>query len=99
MNKLRTIILGSLVAGSLALPTASALARVEWRDIRSDQARLLMDYDEVARARRQLDWDLDHGASGYQIQRDHTAIQNALEDVRRDRETLQRDMFDYENFS
>jgi hypothetical protein len=99
MNRLKTILFGGLVAGSLALPMASALARVEWKDIRDDRAKLRMDYDEVARARRQLDWDLDHGASAYQIERDHRAIQNALEDVRRDREILQRDMIDYENFS
>jgi hypothetical protein len=99
MNRLKTIFFGSLVAGSLALPAASVLARVEWRDIRDDRAKVEMSNQELARARRQLDWDLDHGASRFQIERDHRAIQNALEDVRRDREILQRDMIDYENYS
>ena len=74
MNKLRTIVLGSFVAGSLIASAASALARVEWRDIVNDRTRLRMDYDELAQNRRQLDWDLDHEASSYQLDRDHQAV-------------------------
>ena len=99
MNKLKTIVFSSLVAGSLIIPATSALARVEWRDIQNDRARLRMSQEELARNRQQLDWDLDHGGTRYELDRDHRAIQNSMEDVRRDRQTLQRDMTDYENFS
>jgi len=64
-----------------------------------DRERLRMDNEELARNRRQLDWDLDHGASSYQLDTDHRAIQNSLEDIRRDREILQRDMSDFEDYS
>jgi hypothetical protein len=99
MNKLRTVVFGSLIAGSLMVSAAPALARVEWRDIMRDRERLRMDNEELARNRRQLDWDLDHGASSYQLDRDHRAVQNSLEDIRRDREILQRDMSDFEDYS
>ena len=99
MNKLKTIVFGSLVAGSLIASAGPALARVEWRDIVNDRARLRMDYDELAQNRRQLDWDLDHEASRYQLDRDHQAIQDKLDDIRRNRETLQRDTRDYEDLS
>ena len=99
MNKLKTIVFGSLVAGSLIAAAGPALARVEWRDVINDRARLRMDYDELAQNRRQLDWDLDHGASRYQLDRDHQAIQDKLDDIRRNRETLQRDTRDYEDLS
>jgi hypothetical protein len=99
MNKLKTIVFGSLVAGSLIASAGPALARVEWRDIVNDRARLRMDYDELAQNRRQLDWDLDHEASRYQLDRDHQAIQDKLDDIRRNREALQRDTRDYEDLS
>ncbi|HEY7166000.1 MAG TPA: hypothetical protein VIB79_15635 [Candidatus Binatia bacterium] len=97
--KLKSLILGSLVTGSLMLPAGAAFARVDWRDIRQDQARVDADNAQVREARRQLDFDLDHGARGYQIEQDHRAIQNALEDLRSDRELMRRDMADYDNFS
>ena len=99
MNKLRTVVFGSLVAGSVMVSAVPAMARVEWRDIMRDRERLRMDTEEVARNRRQLDWDLDHGAGSYQLDTDHRAIQNSLEDIRRDREILQRDMSDFEDYS
>ena len=99
MNKLRTVIFGSLVTGSLVVAAVPALARVEWRDIVNDRARLRMDNEELARNRRQLDWDLDNGARSYQLDRDHRAIRNNLDDINRDRETLQRDIRDFDEFS
>jgi len=98
-NKLRTIIFGSVLAGSLALPAASALARVDWRDLENDRARLRTDYEELAQARRQREWDMYHHATGYQLRMDDQAIQNKLDDIRRDREILAQDRFDYDNFS
>jgi chromosome segregation ATPase len=95
MNRLRRIVFGSLVAGSLLLSAGPTLARVDWRDIQNGREKLLTDYDELARNRRQLEWDLDHGASSYQIERDRRAVENTLEDVRRDRELLRRDMRDF----
>ena len=95
MDSLRAILLRSLVAGSLILSAGPALARVEWRDVESDRARLRMDYDELARNRRQLDLDLDRGASSYQLDRHHRAIEKNLDDIRRDREILRRTLREY----
>ena len=61
--------------------------------------RLQQSYDELGQNRRQLDWDLDHEASSYQLDQDHRAIQNKLEDIRRNREILRRDMRGFDNFS
>ena len=81
------------------LPAGVAFARVDWRDIRQDQTRLDDDNARLSEARRQLDFDLDHGARTYQIEEDHRAIREALEDLRRDRELMRQDRMDYENFS
>ena len=99
MNKLRTILLGSFVTGSLIASAGPALARVEWRDIVNDRAKLRMDYEELARNRRQLDQDIDLGASSYQLDRDHRVIEDKLADIRRNREILRRDMDDFEDYS
>jgi len=98
-SKLRSVVFGSLVAGSLIISAAPALARVDWRDIENDRTRLQQSYEELAQNRRQLDWDLDHGASSYRLDQDHKAIQNKLEDIRRNRENLRRDMRDFDDFS
>ena len=95
MDRLRNILFGSLVAGSLILSAGPALARVEWRDVESDRARLRTDYDELARNRRQLDLDLDRGASPYQLDRHHRAIEKNLDDIRRGREILRRTLREY----
>ena len=99
MNKLRTLILGSFVTGSLIASAGPALARVEWRDIVNDREKLRMNYEELAQNRRQLDQDIDRGASSYQLDRDHRVIQDKLDDIRRSRETLRQDMDDFENYS
>ena len=80
MERLKAIIFGSLVVGSLIASAAPALARVEWRDIENDRARLRMNNDELALNRRQLDLDLERRASPYQLDRDHRAIEKILED-------------------
>ena len=98
-SKLRSVVFGSLVAGSLIISAAPALARVDWRDIENDRTRLQQSYEELAQNRRQLDWDLDHGASSYRLDQDHRDIQNKLEDNRRNRENLRRDMRDFDDFS
>jgi hypothetical protein len=97
--KLKNLILGGFVAGSLMLPAGAVSARTDWRDIRNDQARLESDDAQLTQARRQLEWDLEHRASAYQIERDHRAIQSALDDFQRDHELMRRDTADYENFS
>ena len=55
MNKLKSIVFSSLIAGSLAIPATSAFARVEWRDISNDRAQLRTAQEELARNRQQLD--------------------------------------------
>ncbi len=94
MDRFRTILFGSLVAGSLMISAGAAVAQVSWRDVDNDRERLRMGYDELDRNRDQLNWDLDHGASSYQVDRDQRAIQDNLRDIRRDRDILRRDLRD-----
>ncbi len=95
MDRLKTILFGTLVAGSLILSAGPAWARVEWRDVENDQARLRMSYDELARNRRQLDLALDRRASSYELDRYHRAIEKNLDDIRRDRDILRRTLREY----
>ena len=96
MGKLKTIISGSLITGSLIMAAAPALAIDEWyrspreirRDILSNQDALRRQYDELAAARRQLDWDIEHGASRRRIADDRQRIQDALNDIA----SLERDI-------
>ena len=97
--KIKNLVLGSFVAGSLMLPAQAVFARVDWRDIRNDQARLASDDAELTQARRQLELDLERGARSFQIEQDHRAIQRALENFRRDHEVMRRDTMDYDNLS
>ncbi len=98
MHRFKTIVFGGLVAGSLMISAGAAIAQVSWRDVDSDRDRLRMGYNDLDRNRDQLNWDLDHGASSYQIDRDQRAIQDNLRDIRRDRDILQRDLRDMRDF-
>lgn len=86
-QKIKTFVLGTLVAGVLMTP-ASGLAKDYWHwsnnrwdrraDLRSDQR----DLDE---AKRQLQHDLSHHASRKKIAEDNARIKDIELDIRADR--------------
>ena len=87
MDRLRTIICGSLVVGSLIVSTGPTLARDDFRRTPRDRDR--RDYYErdLERNRRQLDEDIRNRADPRKIERDKRAIQTDLDNLRRDRYT------------
>ena len=97
-SKLKTIVLGTLVAGSLVAPAGPLLAREDWhgrhddrawtsirRDIGNDRRDLRQDYAELARARRQRAFDRWHHVGRRRLAWDHQHIQDLLNDIRNDR--------------
>src|SRR5262245_43404287 len=96
MGRLRTIISGSLIAGSLIMlaTPASAVAQRDRspreirRDILNNQDALSRQYDELAAARRQLNWDIERGASYRRIAADRQRVREAMDEIAR----LERDI-------
>jgi hypothetical protein len=96
MERLRAIVFGSLVAGSLLISAGPALAG-DWhkpdryhrwddarglrRDIHNDRADLAYYYRDLERNRRHLDHDRRIGANRHQIARDQRAIQTDLDRI------------------
>jgi hypothetical protein len=89
MNKLKNVVLGGLIAGTLLASVGPALAidrgwgyqnqRYENRgEFRGDYARL-------QQARAKLEYDLRHHASRRRLAQDQAAIQAILDDIQRDR--------------
>jgi hypothetical protein len=96
MNKLRAVVAGGLVAGSLIASAGPALAYdwfwsrrdARWSDYRccnNGYTRRDLEYyrRDLARNRYELDKDLRNGASSREIARDRRAIQTDLETLRR----------------
>jgi len=88
MNRLKTIVFGTLVAGSLIISAGPAMADWHWshRDARRQDLR--QDYRDLAEARRQLDYDIHHHASRKKIARDDQRVQGLLNDIHQDRRDL-----------
>jgi len=94
-SNLKILIAAGSVAGALALSAGPALARDYWHwsernhrwdyraDIRSDQR-------DLARARRQLEYDRAHHASRRTIARDLERIRAIESDLREDRHAYNR---------
>ncbi len=105
MGRLRNIISGSLIAGSFMVLAMPASAVAQWyrspheirRDILNNQDALRRQYDELAQARRQLDRDIDYGASRRRIADDRRRIQEAMNEIaslERDISQDRRDLLD-----
>lgn len=94
-NTFRTLIVGGLVAGSLAASAGSVFARDYWHwsergrrwdyraDVRSDQR-------DLARARRQLEYDRAHHSSRRTIARDLERMHAIENELREDRHAFYR---------
>ncbi len=89
-GKFKSLIMGGLVAGSLALSASSVLARDYWHwsenqhrwDRRAD---LRSDYRDLGQAKRQLEYDRAHHANRRVIARDMERIRDIENDIREDR--------------
>jgi hypothetical protein len=92
-NRMKTAFFAAIVTGSLMLQAVPASARDYWHwaerehrwehraDIRSDQR-------DLAEARRQLDWDLEHHASRRKIAEDRARITDLERDIHVDRRAM-----------
>lgn len=94
-NTFRTLIVGGLVAGSLAASAGSVFARDYWhwseRERRWDyRADVRTDRRDLAQARRQLEYDRAHHASRRAIARDVDRIQAIENELRDDRQAFYR---------
>ena len=92
---LRTLIVGGLVAGALAGSAGSVFARDYWhwseRERRWDyRADVRSDQRDLARARRQLEYDRAHHASRRAIARDLERISAIENELREDRRAFYR---------
>ena len=94
-RKMTGLIFGSLILGSLAISTNSAMAQYDWRWSEREQrwerrADLRREFRELEEARRQLEFDLRHGASRRRIADDEARIREIEDAIRADRRELSR---------
>jgi hypothetical protein len=94
-RKMTGLIFGSLVLGSLAVSSNSAMAQYDWRWSEREhrwerRADLRRDYRELEEARRQLEFDLRHGASRRRIADDEARIRDLEDNIRAERRELSR---------
>jgi hypothetical protein len=100
-RKINGLIFGSFILGSLAISTGPAMARDYWqardywhwseREQRWDRrAELRSEYRDLEQARRQLEYDLRHGASRRRIAQDEARIRDIELAIREDRRQLSR---------
>ncbi|HEX2932319.1 MAG TPA: hypothetical protein VHV54_21505 [Candidatus Binatia bacterium] len=90
-RKISLLIFGSLILGSL-IPSSPALARHEWRwsNYQEDRWDLRRNYRDLEDARRQLQYDLRHGASRRRIAYDEARIREIEDSIRAERRELSR---------
>ena len=89
-TKLRKMIFGSLIAGSLLASAGPLMAHDYWHWSERDRrwyrrAELRSDYRDLAAARRQLEYDRRHHASRRRIAEDEARIREIERDIRADR--------------
>ena len=86
-SRTKNIVFGTLLAGSLSLSAAPAMARDywHWHDNRWDhRAEVRSDRRDLAQAQRQLDYDRAHRASRRTIAQDEARIRDIQRDLRED---------------
>jgi hypothetical protein len=87
--KVKSLMSSTVLAGTLILSAAPAMARDYWhwqeRDHRWERrAELRSDQRDLAQARRQLDYDRAHHASRRTIAQDEARIRDIERDIRGD---------------
>jgi hypothetical protein len=93
MNRIiKLLIFGGLILSSLAISGSPALARHEWRwsNYQEDRWDLRRNYRDLEDARRQLQYDLRHGASRRRIAYDEARIREIEDSIRAERRELSR---------
>ena len=89
MNKVKNVVLGGLIAGTLLASVAPALATDrEWghqNQRYGNYGELGGDHARLERARAKLRYDLSHHASRRRLAQDRAEIQAILDDIQRDR--------------
>ena len=95
ISAFKTLIMGSVIAGSLLTVAVPAMARDywHWSERQSNwerRADLRSDYRDLAAARRQLDYDRAHHASRRRIAADMARIRDIENDIRADRYAYRR---------
>jgi len=91
-KNIKTIVLGSFLAGVLITP-ATGFARDYWHWSRENnrwdrRAELRSDFRDLEEARRQLEYDRRHHASGRKIAEDEARIRDIERDIRVDRRAM-----------
>jgi hypothetical protein len=94
-NKIKAILSGSLIAGSLLMAAGPAIGHDSWRWSERDRrwsrrAELRSDYRELARARRKLEYDRARHAPRWIIAQDLARIRQLENEIRADRRALNR---------
>jgi hypothetical protein len=94
-TKLKAIVLGSLIAGSLMASAGPVMAQDYWHWSEHEhrwarRANLRSDYRDLQQARWQLEYDRRHGASRRRIAEDEARIRDIERDIRLDRRYLSR---------
>jgi uncharacterized protein YlxW (UPF0749 family) len=92
-TKLKAIVFGSLIAGSLMASAGPVMAHDYWHWSQHERrwarrADLRSDYRDLQEARRQLEYDRRHGASRRRIAEDEARIRDIERDIRLDRRYL-----------
>lgn len=90
--KISTVVTCVLTAGALMMPLAASAADYwHWsaKEKRWDhRANLRSDQEDLAEARRQLDYDRNHHASRRKIAEDEARVRDIERDVHADREAI-----------
>ena len=89
MSKMKKLVLGGLIAGTLMASAGPVLADSPWWGrpnlARSSRSELRSDYARLEAARARLEYDRRHNASRYRLAQDRAAIQAILNEIERDR--------------
>ncbi len=89
MGKMKKLVLGGLIAGTLMASAGPVLADSPWwgrpNVARSSRSELRSDYARLEAARARLEYDRRHNASRYRLAQDRAAIQAILNEIERDR--------------
>jgi hypothetical protein len=89
-KKKQTLLVAAILTGSLMLQAAPASARDYWHWVAHEhrwehRADIRGDRRDLAEARRQLDWDVQHRAGRRKIAEDRARIADLERDIHEDR--------------